>query len=234
MHAGKQARGDAKRESPPYEEKEFFAGEYVVRSAPERRDEQDDRHRERENQPPRRSVCVRRLRYGAYSLTVRPLRVAIFMMVVAGSFLGPAATALATECVARPDVSALSQYCGTPPGPDGRTAPAGPALREVLPEKLVKRLQDAGPLGRALLGMAIGAPRAVIESSNAARSHAGTTVSQLIASGSLSSEADEAAGPVSRVVNEMTGSSGTSYAFRFGLLLVVMVALGLRRFRPGM
>jgi hypothetical protein len=153
-------------------------------------------------------------------------------MVAVWSLFGPAATAFGqdAECVARPDVAALNQYCGSPPGPDGRTAPSGPPLREVLPKKIVRQLEAAGPLGRALLDLALAAPQRMVESKPAAKRHAGATVDQLIKSGSLSPEAEPPADPLNRVVEEMTGSSGTSHAFRLGLLLATF-ALLLRWFR---
>jgi hypothetical protein len=157
-------------------------------------------------------------------------------MALVGGLFGPAATALGQgdDCVARPDVAALHEYCSTPPGPDGRTAPEGPPLREVLPKKMVKQLEVAGPLGRALLGLTLAAPEGMVQLKNAARRDARATVDELINSGSLSADAAPPAGPVDRVVNEMTGSSGTSHVFRFGLLLATF-ALVLRRFRgrPG-
>jgi hypothetical protein len=47
----------------------------------------------------------------------------------------------------------------TLPGADGRGLNRGPLFSEVLPDKIIKRLEKAGPLGQALLALRLAAPR---------------------------------------------------------------------------
>jgi hypothetical protein len=58
-----------------------------------------------------------------------------------------------------PDVAALDQYCPTLPGADGHGLDSGPLLSKALPDKVVKLLEKAGPLGEALLALHLAAPQ---------------------------------------------------------------------------
>jgi hypothetical protein len=55
-------------------------------------------------------------------------------------------------CMGRSDVAALDEYCGSLPDAANRRMPA-PRLGHMLPKSLVRRLEQAGPLGDVLLAL---------------------------------------------------------------------------------
>jgi hypothetical protein len=127
----------------------------------------------------------------------------------------PDPSTTAAGCPNRSDVAVLDEYCPTLPGADGRGTSRGPTLKSVLPQKVVKMLEEAGPAGTALLGLPAVAPKRALGHEGRGR---GLDADTLLARGRLGHPAEPPGNPIK------AASSATAkgdLGAMFGSLLLV-------------
>jgi hypothetical protein len=170
-----------------------------------------------------------------WTVLVNMRRLCFLVLIVAfGSLTVPARAASGTPprppaCVDMPDVAALDQYCPSMPGADGRGL-KGPKLAEVLPAKLVRRLEKAGPLGQALLGLSLAAPESQLASKARGR---GLDADDLLKNGTIGGgRSKPSANPIKLAASAVTGGN---LNLAFGSVLMMstfgIAGAGWRRFR---
>jgi hypothetical protein len=171
----------------------------------------------------------------AWTVLVNMRRLCFLVLIVAfASLTVPARAASGTPqgppvCVDRPDVAALDQYCPSMPGADGRGL-KGPRLADVLPVKLVRRLERAGPLGQALLGLSLAAPETQLASKARGR---GLDANDLLKDGTIGGgKSKPSANPIKLAASAVTGGK-LDLAFGSVLLMSTFGIAGAawRRFR---
>ena len=132
-------------------------------------------------------------------------------------------------CLGNTDVAALDQYCAGLPSADGRGI-SGPRLREVLPAKLARRLEKAGPLGLALLSLRLAAPQSKLAKEARGR---GLDADELLKRGTIGGgETKPSANPIKLAARAV---SAGELEIAFGSLLLMssfgIAGAGWRRFR---
>jgi hypothetical protein len=129
-----------------------------------------------------------------------------------------------------PDVAALDQYCPTLPGADGRGLNRGPLFSEVLPDKIIKRLEKAGPLGQALLALRLAAPRTKLGRDSRGR---GLDADDLLERGAIGGNKTKLSANPFAVAARAVTNSELSVAFGSVLLMSTfgIAGAGWRRFR---
>ena len=133
-------------------------------------------------------------------------------------------------CINMPDVAALDQYCPTLPGADGRGLNRGPLFSEVLPDKIIKRLEKAGPLGQALLALRLAAPRTKLGRDSRGR---GLDADDLLERGAIGGNKTKLSANPFAVAARAVTNSELSVAFGSVLLMSTfgIAGAGWRRFR---
>jgi len=149
------------------------------------------------------------------------------------SLIVPATAGAATPasgCVNRPDVAALDQYCPALPGADGRGLDRGPLFASVLPDKLVKRLEETGAVGQGLLALTLAAPEAALAHKSRGR---GLDADELLKRGSIGGGQDRASANPIKVAARTVTESELGMAFGSVLLMSAFGIAGAswRRFR---
>jgi hypothetical protein len=151
------------------------------------------------------------------------------MLVMPGEpAMAAAPPAIPSDCEARPDVAALDEYCDALPSADGRGVSSRP-LKTVLPPKMVKRLEKAGPLGHALLAVPIAAPRDALGH----RSHGrGLDAHELMTRGALAGAEEPASNPLQVAARAITGGElSTAFASLLFVSAVGVAGTAWMRFR---
>lgn len=133
-------------------------------------------------------------------------------------------------CVSRPDVAVLDQYCPTLPGADGRGTDHGSHLSDVLPEKVVDRFREAGPLGMTLLSVRLAAPATKLAHKSRSR---GLDAEDLLRRGTIGRVRTEPPANPLEVAAAAVGGNELSVAFGSLLLMSTfgISAAGWHRFR---
>jgi hypothetical protein len=123
-------------------------------------------------------------------------------------------------CMGRSDVAALDEYCGSLPDAANRRMPA-PRLEHVLPKSLVRRLEQAGPLGDVLLALPLAtSPRTLARHSRGKALDA----DDLLRSGRLGVKKDPSGSPLKVTLGSLK-EGDMSVAFG-SVLLVTAFGLG--------
>jgi hypothetical protein len=121
--------------------------------------------------------------------------------------------------MARSDVAALDEYCGSLPDAANRRMPA-PRLEDMLPKSLVRRLKEAGPLGQTLLALSLATSPRVLGGRSRGRA---LDADDLLRSGRLGVKKEPAGSPLKATLSTLKEGN---MSVAFGSVLFV-AAFGL-------
>jgi hypothetical protein len=143
------------------------------------------------------------------------LIIALWAALATPALAAPSQSTTAAGCLNRSDVAVLDEYCPTLPGADGRGSTRGPKLKSVLPRDVVEMLEQAGPVGAALLRVPAAAPKHARGSEGRGR---GLDADELLTQGRLGHPKKPLGNPVN---TSSTALANGDLGVAFGLAVLV-------------